>query len=322
MSNPEGPGHDAGPVGPDAGSDQPDTLSAEQYAEPETEVLSSPDAETEAALPSITPGERRFTAPSGMDAGSTQIIDRTPDPATEIIDMGAAGLLGGDGSTGPRTAVPQEIPPRSDGPKPRLSRRRGSWGWVLAVVLVIAALAAVAILGTLLLSRRDSAKASQQDLVRTTIHSFDGAIQKGDLATLRSITCGETADSYNKLRRPQVGRHPRPGGRGPAVSGGGQHRRGRRQRRPRRGQRDVVHGVRSLDAVHPQLRSGVPRRAMEDLPGPRQLAGISARSVVVSATNRAEITRCQLAETLRPALCRSLQASMTRSVIPASAFFR
>ena len=198
MSNPEGPGHDAGPVGPDAGSDQPDTLSAEQYAEPETEVLSSPDAETEAALPSITPGERRFTAPSGMDAGSTQIIDRTPDPATEIIDMGAAGLLGGDGTTGPRTAVPQEIPPRSDGPKPRLGRRRGRWGWVLAVVLVIAALAAVAILGTLLLSRRDSAKASQQDLVRSTIHSFDGAIQKGDLATLRSITCGATADSYNK----------------------------------------------------------------------------------------------------------------------------
>jgi hypothetical protein len=197
MSNPEGPGQDAGPVEPDAGSDQPDTLAAEQYADPETEVLSAPDAETEAALPSVTPGERRFTAPSGMDAGFTQIIDRTPDPATEIIDMGAAGLVGGVDS--PRTAVPQEIPPRDDGPKPRLSRRRGGWGWVLAVILVIAALAAVAILGTLLLSRKDNAKASQQDLVRSTIHSFDGAIQKGDLATLRSITCGETADGYNKL---------------------------------------------------------------------------------------------------------------------------
>ena len=202
MSNPEGPGHaDLGGRDAEDAQDttvgEPDTLAAQQYADPETEALSTPDAETEAALPSVTPGERRFTAPSGMDAGSTQIFDRAPEPATEIIDMGAASLVGGHGDP-PRTAVPQEIPPRDDGPKPRFNRRRGSWGWVLAVFLVIAALAAVAILGTLLLSRNSNAKASQEDLVRTTIHSFDGAIQKGDLATLRGITCGETADSYNK----------------------------------------------------------------------------------------------------------------------------
>ena len=202
MSNPEGPRHaDLGGRDAEDAQDttvgEPDTLAAQQYADPETEALSTPDAETEAALPSVTPGERRFTAPSGMDAGSTQIFDRAPEPATEIIDMGAASLVGGHGDP-PRTAVPQEIPPRDDGPKPRFNRRRGSWGWVLAVFLVIAALAAVAILGTLLLSRNSNAKASQEDLVRTTIHSFDGAIQKGDLATLRGITCGETADSYNK----------------------------------------------------------------------------------------------------------------------------
>ena len=73
MSNPEGPGH-ADPGGRDAEDAQdtedttvgePDTLAAQQYADPETEALSTPDAETEAALPSVTPGERRFTAPSG-----------------------------------------------------------------------------------------------------------------------------------------------------------------------------------------------------------------------------------------------------------------
>ena len=32
--------------------------------------------------------------------------------------------------------------------------------------------------------------------MRTTIQNFDTAIQKGDLAALRSITCGATADSY------------------------------------------------------------------------------------------------------------------------------
>ena len=45
---------------------------------------------------------------------------------------------------------------------------------------------------------RRRAEVSQEDRVRTTIQNFDTAIQKGDLATLRSITCGETADSYIK----------------------------------------------------------------------------------------------------------------------------
>ena len=48
------------------------------------------------------------------------------------------------------------------------------------------------------LGNDDAPKASQEDLVRTTIENFDTAIQKGDLATLRSITCGATADSYVK----------------------------------------------------------------------------------------------------------------------------
>ncbi len=61
-----------------------------------------------------------------------------------------------------------------------------------------AALAAVAILGTVLLTRDSVGRASQEDLVRQTIQTFDTAIQNGDLATLRSITCGATLDSYVK----------------------------------------------------------------------------------------------------------------------------
>lgn len=189
MSNPDGPGPD-----PEAGA-EPDTLAAAQYAADfETEVIATPDADAETAPPVVVPGERRFTAPSGMDAGSTQVIRRNPDPATEIIDMGAAGFVAEDIAAHPRTAAPQEIPPRG---KSKLPIRSGRWGWVLAVLLVLAALAAVAILGTLLLGRDHGSGASQEDLVRATIHDFDGAIQHGDLATLRGITCGETADGYN-----------------------------------------------------------------------------------------------------------------------------
>jgi len=89
---------------------------------------------------------------------------------------------------------PQLIPPRTGPARPPRNRR--SWGWVVALLLVIAALVAVAILGTLLLTRGSTPKVSQEDMVRSTIQNFDIAIQKGDLATLRSITCGTTRDSY------------------------------------------------------------------------------------------------------------------------------
>jgi len=190
MSNPQGPNRDAERI---PGDDE-DTVAADAVSEPATEVFNTTD-DADRETPTVTPGERRFTAPSGFDAGSTQIIGRAAEPATEIIR--------GPGPHEPntdslKTVGPQAIPPRGEVPKPPKRPSRGTWGWVVAVILVIAALAAVAILGTLLLSRKNNASASKEDQVRTTIESFDTAIQKGDLSTLRSITCGSTAESYNK----------------------------------------------------------------------------------------------------------------------------
>lgn len=170
MSNPSGPDENDEPV-------------ADDPSAPETEVIDpAAVAQRADAAPAEEP-ERRFTAPSGMDAGKTQIIHTTPEPATEVFAVSQGGSV-----------APQSIPGRGDTPKP--PGRRRSWGWVIAVVLVIAALAAVAILGTVLLTRDDKATASSEDMVRATIQNFDSAIQKGDLSTLRTITCGETADSY------------------------------------------------------------------------------------------------------------------------------
>ena len=67
---------------------------------------------------------------------------------------------------------------------------------VLALILVIAALAAVAIFGTVWLTHKPSLKLSPEDEVRQTIQDFDVAIQKGDLAQLRGITCGKTRENY------------------------------------------------------------------------------------------------------------------------------
>jgi hypothetical protein len=175
MSNPSGPDENVAQASGDGAAGEPPAASSE-------------------------PAERRFTAPSPSDAGSTQIIET--GPPTEILSVSdaPAGMAASGAPTEQfaqaNVAGPQLIPPRADAPPP--PRKRRSWGWVIALLLVIAALVAVAILGTVLLTRDDAPKASQEDRVRTTIQNFDTAIQKGDLATLRSITCGETADSYIK----------------------------------------------------------------------------------------------------------------------------
>lgn len=194
MSNPSRPDQPDHVTDEDAAADDVTADDAEAHA---TEVMAAPDPDHEPATEIMAPAqpptepapvaepERRFTAPSSFDAGSTQRIDTPADPATEVFPPQGQQ----------KTVAPQMIPPRNgDAPKPPTSRR--SWGWVVALILVIAALVAVAILGTVLLTRGSDAGASQEDKVRSTIQSFDIAIQRGDLATLRSITCGQTRDSY------------------------------------------------------------------------------------------------------------------------------
>lgn len=175
---------------PDHDADEAATEAFEPDAdhEPATEIM-APAQPPGGRGPVDQPAERRFTAPSGFDAGTTQKISTSADPATEVF------APPGDGGQ-PKNAAPQVIPPRGEAPKPAAQRR--SWGWVVAVVLVIAALVAIAVLGTMLLTRDSGPKASQEDMVRTTIQNFDIAVQRGDLATLRSITCGATRDSYVK----------------------------------------------------------------------------------------------------------------------------
>ncbi len=200
MSNPSGPDErgaeaDRGaPPAQDAEDHPVDGHPATAGDDPATEVLASAAPESWQQQPP----ERRFTAPSSYDDGSTQKIDPPSDPATEILSVPQAPGDAAGANTDPfaaqRSAGPQVIPPRGDAPPP--TRQRRSWGWVVAVMLVIAALVAVAILATVLLTRKSEPAVSQEDRVRQTIENFDVAIQTGDLATLRSITCGSTRDSY------------------------------------------------------------------------------------------------------------------------------
>jgi hypothetical protein len=191
MSNPSGPDQGSEPA-VESAEETADDASAPTEAAPvieehPTEVMSADANTADTAQEEEKPAERRYTAPSGMDS-STKKIATPHDPATEVISTPTEPILPG------KPVAPQLIPGRGDAAKP--PGRRRSWGWVVALILVIAALVAVAILGTLILTRDSGSKASQEDMVRSTIQNFDVAVQKGDLATLRSITCGETRDSY------------------------------------------------------------------------------------------------------------------------------
>lgn len=125
--------------------------------------------------------ERRYTAP-GFDAGSTQIIDRVPDDETEFF-------------AGP-TEVFAASPRTRTGPRSVASGTPRRPNWLIPILLFVAALAAAGVVGLLLNKRSQAAAAAREDAVRSTITTFDTAVRKGDLATLRSVTCGQTRNTY------------------------------------------------------------------------------------------------------------------------------
>src|SRR6202043_3353885 len=125
-------------------------------AEPPTEVTppSEPEPEFEPAEPTVVlegvddAADLRYSAPSGFDVKPTEIMQSPPEPATEVMSV-----PGGQ----PRLVAPQAIPPR-----PPNGRHR-SWALVLALILVIAALAAVAVFGTVWLTHTSSPKVSRSE---------------------------------------------------------------------------------------------------------------------------------------------------------------
>jgi hypothetical protein len=169
------------------GTDGDDPAHPDETYDPVTEVIDVGDAAGEQAggqgAGGAAEGERRYTAP-GFDAGSTTIIDRVPDAPTEFITTPTRSLAGA--GPYPRAAAPQAIAPRG-------ARRPH---WLTPAIVIGVVLLAATVLGTVIFQRSSATRASQQDRVRTTIETFDNAIRQGDLATLRSITCGQTRDNY------------------------------------------------------------------------------------------------------------------------------
>ena len=176
MSNPSGT--DADDARLSAGSADGARLSASGADDdPVTEVI---DIYADPQAGEAPTGERRYTAP-GFDAGSTQIIDRVPDDPTEFF--------GAQIGANPRTAEPRSIPPR-----PHLNRRPR---WLMPALMAVLGVIAATVIGVFVMKHSEAAaREAKEQAVRTSIETFDTAIQKGDLSTLRSITCGQSRDAY------------------------------------------------------------------------------------------------------------------------------
>jgi hypothetical protein len=179
--------------GDDAVTERYPVANAESEAATQAMATADQKDERQSAVSPISRGERRFTAP-GFDAKETAVIQTAAEPATEAFRTNRPPRPPDSPGGRPKTARPQAIPPRL-GSKLRPSNQR-SWGWVLALILIILALAAIAVLGTVLLTRGSRTKASQEAQVRAAIQNFDIAVQNGDLAALRSMTCGSIRDDY------------------------------------------------------------------------------------------------------------------------------
>ncbi|AMY22101.1 Rv0361 family membrane protein [Rhodococcoides fascians] len=98
----------------------------------------------------------------------------------------------------PQKARPQQVGPRRVGPpaaEPDKPSHKKWWAALVAAVVVIAAVAA----GAYLLIDRTNVEDSPEAQIRTTVESFTRALAAGDLATLRSTSCGDLATFYRDI---------------------------------------------------------------------------------------------------------------------------
>jgi serine/threonine protein kinase, bacterial len=141
-------------------------------------------------------------ATSAVDTGVAPAEPTVVEPAQPTVTAPIPTVvepIGPPAPTAPATIAPvmapmpePVAPSTASTPSTKSARKRR----MLVLIPIIVVLVAIAVVTAVLLMRHSAPTVSQEDRVRTTIRNFDTAVQKGDLATLRSITCGATRDGY------------------------------------------------------------------------------------------------------------------------------
>lgn len=124
-------------------------------------------------------------------------------PTTPVTDERACTVGGtvkvklrGVSSSTPPPARPQYIPPREPAREPRTRRPIGRW---VAALLVVAVAIGGVVAFALLRGGPTTTGASDEDRIRVAIDDFTTALRDGDLAALRSGTCGPLASFYGGI---------------------------------------------------------------------------------------------------------------------------
>ncbi|WP_143537950.1 MULTISPECIES: hypothetical protein [unclassified Rhodococcus (in: high G+C Gram-positive bacteria)] len=166
--------------------------------------------------PADTPTEKITTAPTEEPlapeskpvakptAAPRRIPPRNPsenptkDVAAENKSPAAVPQPVGPRKIEPQRPTPKQVGPQRIGPEPTESGKPSHKKWWAALVAAVVVIAAVAA-GAYLLIDRTSVDDSPEARIRTTVESFTRALAGGDLATLRSTSCGDLATFYRDI---------------------------------------------------------------------------------------------------------------------------
>ncbi|MFV9432077.1 hypothetical protein ACNJ7K_26480 [Rhodococcus aetherivorans] len=189
---PEEPTTDAASSDEDTSSDEPEQAADENVATDETVALPVAEPETAESRPDPE-SEPASDATSAADAPTVQIPVRSHVPKAPPQRIAPRGEEPTVQPEPVRVAVqptPTRIPPARDKSRGRRLIVAGA-----AAVLVVVAIVAAGVIVFL----KDRADNSPESRIRSSIDTFVGALESGDLTTLRESTCGALSDFYETV---------------------------------------------------------------------------------------------------------------------------
>ncbi|MGV8873891.1 MAG: hypothetical protein ACOH2Q_15270 [Rhodococcus sp. (in: high G+C Gram-positive bacteria)] len=175
----------------DTASDKPESsedsaATAPEAEEPATEPSTAPSTDPAAPTAKPTAAPRRIPPRDPADVPAKPVAAEKKSPAAEPQ------------RAGPQQVGPQQVGPQRIGPPPSEPEKPSHKKWWAALVAAVVVIVAVAT-GAYLLLDRTSIDDSPEAQIRSTVESFTRALADGDLATLRSTSCGDLATFYRDI---------------------------------------------------------------------------------------------------------------------------
>ncbi|CCQ14913.1 putative uncharacterized protein [Rhodococcus sp. AW25M09] len=146
------------------------------------------------AKPTAAP--RRIPPRSPADKPAKSSAAEKKSPLNKSRTVGAERTV--PKQVGPQQVGPQQVGPQRIGPPPTEPGKRSHKKWWAALVAAVVVIGAVAA-GAYLLLDRNSVDDSPEARIRSTVESFTRALAAGDLATLRSNSCGDLETYYRDI---------------------------------------------------------------------------------------------------------------------------